>query len=255
MDDQLIRNDISRLENISKDIRRKSLDLAIKHQDSHLASSFSTVEILVALYEKILGDDDKFILSKGHGCISFYIVLQEKGLNPFISGHPDIDPENGIACTTGSLGHGLPIGMGMAFARKIKKTEGRIFVLLGDGECQEGTIWESLNLARKYKLDNLVIIVDHNGLQALDSIHEIIDECQLCEKFMAFGVRTIETDGHDFHALLDSLDEKNIEPGKTTAIIAHTIKGRGLSFMEEKPEWHSRIPAGDLLKQAYDELK
>ena len=156
------------LEKKAKELRKKTLDLAVEKGEGHLGGSFSEIEILISLYKEVLKDEDKFILSKGHCCYPLYLLLKEKGLNPKTSPHPDIDIENGINCTTGSLGHGLPIGVGMAFARKIQKKSGRIYVLMGDGECQEGTTWESSLIASQHKLTNLTVIIDHNKLQALD---------------------------------------------------------------------------------------
>ena len=239
----------------AKKLRKDILEIALECKDGHIAPAFSVVEILVALYNEILKKDDKIILSKGHGCLSLYASLKDKGFNPKISGHPDVDVKQGIFCTTGSLGHGLPIGVGMAFARKFKKEKGHIFVIIGDGECQEGTIWESLNLAQRYKLDNLTIIVDYNKLQALTTIKEVMNETNLKAKFEAFGCSVIEINGHNFNELLDSLSTMKIKKAIPRVIIADTIKGKGLSFMENKPEWHSRIPEGKLLERAYEELK
>ena len=236
----------------AKKLRKDTLDLAIKTKDGHIAPCFSTIEILISLYEHILKPQDKFILSKGHACLSFYISLRNKGYNPKISGHPDIEPDQGIECTTGSLGNGLPIGLGMAFAKKFKKEEGNIYVLIGDGECQEGTIWETLNIARKFKLTNLITIVDHNKLQALTSVKEILDETNLKAKFESFGTHVIEIDGHNFEELLDALTQTTDKP---KVILAHTTKGKGLSFMENKPEWHSRLPENEQLDQSYKELE
>jgi len=243
------------LEKKAKGIRKDVLELSLKYKDGHIAPAFSVVEILAALYHEILNKDDKIILSKGHGCLSLYASLIDKGFNPKISGHPDVDVKQGIHCTTGSLGHGLPIGVGMAFAKKFKKEKGHIFVIIGDGECQEGTIWESLNLAQKYKLDNLTVIVDYNKLQALTTIKEVMNETNLKDKFEAFGCQVIEIDGHNFNELLDNLSTAKIKKDIPRVVIADTIKGKGLSFMENIPEWHSRIPEGKLLEQAYEELK
>jgi len=247
--------DTTILEKKAKDIRKDVLELSLKYKDGHIAPAFSVIEILTVLYNEILNKDDKIILSKGHGCLSLYASLMDKGLNPKISGHPDVDVKQGIHCTTGSLGHGLPIGVGMAFARKFKKEKGHIFVIMGDGECQEGTIWESLNLARKYRLDNLTIIIDYNKLQALTTIKEVMSETNLRAKFEAFGCQVMEINGHNFNELLDNLSTTKIKKNIPRVVIADTIKGKGLSFMENKPEWHSRIPQGKLLEQAYEELK
>lgn len=247
--------DIKTLEYTAKQVRRRVLDLSSEYKDGHIASSFSQVEILVTLYDRVLDENDRFILSKGHGCLSFYELLRRKGLNPKISGHPDIEPDQGIVCTTGSLGHGLPIGVGMAFAKKVQKKPGHVFVLVGDGECQEGTTWESLNLARKFKLDNLTTIVDHNGLQALSRIEEVMDETNLKAKFESFGCYVREVAGHDFTALLENLSKDAVKGDVPRVVVAYTIKGKGLSFMENNPVWHSRMIDKDLLEQAYEELK
>lgn len=243
------------LKNTAKQIRKKILEMAINHNDGHIASAYSAVEILTCLYENIMVSEDKFILSKGHGCLVLYTILEYKGFCPKYSGHPDIDEKNGIFCTTGSLGHGLPIATGMALAKKHMKKNGHIFVMLGDGECQEGTTWESLNLAKHFKLDNLTIIIDNNKLQALDSIKKIISENNLYEKFKVFGCNTYEIEGHNFNDILRFLSSSAIKKDMPRAVIANTVKGKGLSFMEGKPEWHSRIPEGELLEKAYEELK
>lgn len=246
---------IEYLEQKAKNHRKQIINLAIKTGHSHLGGSLSIVEILISLYDQVMNKNDKFILSKGHACLGFKILLKEKGFSPSFSGHPDIDEENGIYCTTGSLGHGLPIGVGMAFARKFLNQEGHIYVLVGDGECQEGTIWESLLLAKNFKLNNLTVIVDHNKLQALGKIYNFSEEDSLKKKFYAFGFNTLEIDGNNFTEILNSLDAKNIDSDSPRAIIAHTIKGKGISFMENDFKWHTRLPNEEEVKQAYKELE
>jgi transketolase len=162
-----------------------------------------------------------------------------------------MDVENGLVCTTGSLGHGLPSGVGMALARKMQNKKGKIYVLVGDGECQEGTIWESALLANHHKLNNLTIIVDHNKLQALDKIENVLSLGSLAEKFNAFGLEAIEVDGHNINELATAF-EKNSD--KTKVIIAHTIKGKGVSYMENDPKWHTRLPTPEELEIANKEL-
>jgi len=237
---------------IPNEIRRKTLDLAVEQCNGHIASAFSMVEILIALYDEVLTSDDKFILSKGHGCLSFYVVLREKGFNPTISGHPDIDVANGIECTTGSLGHGLPVGVGMALAKKLKGEKGTIYVLMGDGECQEGTTWESLLIASHHKLNNLVVIVDQNRLQALDRVEDILSLGELFKKFHSFGCYLTQCDGHNIDDIKKSFDARYESCPKV--VIAHTVKGKGVSFMEDRAEWHNRSPNKKQLKQAYEEL-
>ncbi len=243
------------LESTAKQMRKKILEMSIEHNDGHIASAYSTVEIITCLYENIMVEEDKFILSKGHGCLALYAILEYKGLCPRYSGHPDIDEKNGIFCTTGSLGHGFPIAVGMAIAKKHMNKNGHIFVMIGDGECQEGTTWESLNLAKHFKLDNLTIIVDNNKLQALDSIKKVISENNLYEKFKVFGCNTYKIKGHDFNDIIKYLSSSAIKKDMPRAVIANTVKGKGLSFMEGKPGWHNRIPESELLKKAYEELE
>lgn len=246
--------EVEGLKEKAKLLRRNILEQSVSTGHSHIGGSFSSVELMISLYHKIMKTEDKFILSKGHACLGLYLLLQTKGFSPKISGHPDRDEENGIPCTTGSLGHGLPIAVGMALARKILQKEGRIFVLVGDGECQEGTTWESLLLAKRFELENLTIIVDHNKLQALSKIDNFPTSTDLERKFNAFGINTLAIDGHDFWGIINSLSARTILKKCPRAIIAHTIKGKGVSYMENDPKWHTRIPNDEELKQAYKEL-
>jgi len=244
---------IREVEKKAKRIRRETLELAMKHKEGHLGPSFSIVEILVSLYEEILKEEDKFILSKGHGSLSLYAVLRSKGFNPKVATHPDIDREQGIECTTGSLGHGLPMSVGMALAKKMKGKRGRVFVLMGDGECQEGTTWESMLVASHHKLDNLTVIVDHNKIQALDRIENVLSFNSLAEKFRCFGAHVIEVDGHSIEELINAFNTE--VKGRPKVIIAHTVKGKGLSFAENNPVWHSRLPTQKQYLQALKELE
>mgnify|MGYP001568438091 FL=1 len=245
--------DITNLETKAKQLRRKVLELGIKEGKSHYGGSLSVIEILITLHEKILKTEDKFILSKGHAYPSLCLLLKEYGLNPCISVHPDIDVENKISCTTGSLGHGFPIAIGIALARKMQGKPGKIYVIMGDGECEEGTTWESALIASQYKLDNLVIIIDRNKLQALDKIENILPIGDLAEKFKVFGCSVSEVNGHSFQELINEIGKN--EFGKTRVIIAHTVKGKGISYMENDPKWHTRLPNAEELNQAYEELK
>lgn len=240
------------LEKKAREIRIKTLDISSEIGVAHLGSCFSETEILVSLYYKVLKEEDKFILSKGHACQSLYAILRDKGYAPKLSGHPDIDETNGIYCTTGSLGHGLPTGMGMALARKLKKQLGNIYVLMGDGECQEGTTWETIPLAVKYNLDNLTTIVDKNRLQGIEKI-EKVSPMNLKDIFSAFGCYVLEIDGHSFLEISQALDESFQE--KPKVIIANTIKGKGVSYMEGELKWHSRMPNKKEFDLAYDELR
>ncbi len=239
------------LERQARELRIKVLDLALEVKDCHLGGCFSEIEILLSLFRKVLREEDTFILSKGHCGHPYYILLREKGYNPKPSPHPDIDIANGIPCTTGSLGHGLPIGAGMAFARKLQNRAGRIYVLMGDGECEEGTTYESALFASKHKLDNLHVIVDYNKLQALEEL--VLPIGRLRETLSAIGWAAKEVDGHAFSELIPEMDKTYLE--KPYVIIAHTIKGKGVSYMENNPEWHGKKATPERLAKAYEELK
>ena len=238
----------------SKQVRRDAIAISKVNGGYHYGGSFSCAEILVALYDSILGKDDKFILSKGHGCWVYYVLLRERGFNPLLEGHPHYDPHNGIYCTTGSMGHGLPVGMGIAQAKRMKGDPGRVFVLMGDGECQEGTTWESLLIAGRLKLDNLVAIVDDNKIQGSDFVDNVIPiRSPVAEAARSAGWTVLHKDGHN-----DEILEwgKSWKPdGKPVLIIADTIKGKGVSFMEGSPKWHSNWLGGDFEKKAMEELQ
>lgn len=240
------------LEQKAKKVRREVLNLAIIEREAHLGGSFSIIEIVISLYDIFLKKDDKFILSKGHSCYPMYVMLKERGYNPRIRAHPDMDRQNQIHCTTGSLGHGLPMGLGMAFAKKFKKLDGRIYVLISDGECQEGTTWESLLLASHHKLGNLTVIVDYNKIQALNLVKNVLSLGNLKGKFESFGCHVKEVDGHSFDQLISAL--KDTREGIPSVIIANTVKGKGVSYMENVPKWHTRLPTKEELQQAYQEL-
>ena len=229
-------------------LRQLTFKAFIKKGEAHLGGSFSFIEILVSLFEKVLKKNDKFILSKSHASYPLCILLKKKGLKPKLSTHLEIDEKNGINCTTGSLGHGLPIATGMAFARKKLKKKGNIYVLISDGECQEGTTWESLLIAAKHKLDNLIIIVDYNKIQALSKLEDALPLKNLKKKFLAFNCETINViDGHSFRSILKSFKNKK-KSLKPRVIIFNTIKGKGIKKFENDPVWHARkIEGNDIL--------
>ena len=229
----------------AKQLRLETLQLAIEYNNEHIGPAFSIIELLIAIYDH-MQPEDKFILSKGHGCLSLYAILKQQGFNPTISGHPDIDVEQGIFATTGSLGHGLPLGVGMALSRKLGDICGHIYVLVGDGELQEGTTWESLLFAAHHNLNNLTVIVDKNCMQALGETNEILNLGSLWAKFSAFNWCAIEIDGHNMLDIKYALREK---PKRPKAIIAHTIKGKGIPQAENNPKWHNYLPKGDELKK------
>lgn len=241
------------LEAKAKKLRKEVLDLCLEKKEAHLGGSFSMIEIILSLYEVVLKREDKFILSKGHASFPYYLLLRERGFNPHICTHPEINPQNGIYCTTGSLGHGFPISTGMALARKIKNKEGKIYVLMSDGECQEGTTWESALIGAHHKLTNLVVIIDYNKIQALTRIDEALALHDLKEKWRAFNWHTVEViNGHSFPEIIEGLKKTSNE--KPTVILAHTTKGKGASCFENHPKWHSRLPSEEEIKIAYQEL-
>jgi len=238
----------------AKKLRQDTFKAFIEHNEAHLGGSFSVIELLITLYEVVLKEDDKFILSKAHASFPLCLILKEKGYNPSLTTHLELDPENGIHCTTGSLGHGLPIATGMALARKRLNIKGKIFVMISDGECQEGTTWESLLIGAKHCLDNLVVLVDNNKIQALTSLEEALPLDNLSEKFKAFKWECEEVnDGHSFEELLPVIKKSNAE-GKPRIIIIHTIKGKGIKPFENDPAWHARKVKGDQLEIGKKEL-
>ena len=189
--------------------------------------------------------NDKFILSKAHASYPLCILLNQKGFKTKIKTHLELDEKNGIFCTTGSLGHGFPIATGMAFARKLGKKKGRIFVMISDGECQEGTTWESLLIASKHKLSNLYLIIDYNKIQALSKLKDALPLHNLKKKILSFNWNCINVkDGHSFPQIIKSL-KINKRNNKPTAIILNTIKGKGIKKFEDDPVWHARKLQGE----------
>ncbi len=237
-----------KLEKKAKKLRQDTFLAFIQKGEAHLGGSFSMIEILISLFDVIMKKEDKFILSKSHSSFPLCLLLKDKGLNPKLTTHLEIDVDNGIYCTTGSLGHGLPIATGMAFARKIKKNKGKIYVIISDGECQEGTTWESLLIASKHKLDNLIIIVDYNKIQALSTLKDALPLHDLVKKFKSFNFNSVDIkNGHSFKSIISSLKKKIIK-NKPTAIILNTIKGKGVKEFENDPVWHARKLAGEEIK-------
>jgi transketolase len=231
---------LTKLKNKAAKLRQETFNAFIRKGEAHLGGSFSMIEILITLYEIILRRNDKFILSKAHASFPFSLMLKKKGFNPKLTTHLEIDPKNGIHCTTGSLGHGLPIATGMAIAIKKKKKKRKIFVMISDGECQEGTTWESFLIASKHKLDNLVIIIDYNKIQALSKINDVLPLSSLKKKIESFNLNCINIkDGHSFQSLIKNLSKKN-NLKKPTVFIINTIKGKGIKEFENDPVWHAR---------------
>ena len=221
-------------------LRQETFKAFIEKGEAHLGGSFSMIEIIISLYEIILKKKDKFILSKAHASFPMILILKKKGLHPKLSTHLEIDPKNGIHCTTGSLGHGLPIATGMAFAKKKQKKKGKIFVMMSDGECQEGTTWESFLIAAKHKLDNLIVIIDYNKIQALSKIEEVLPLSNLKDKIESFNWNCTDIkDGHSFNSLIKNFLKKH-NSKKPTVFLINTIKGKGIKEFENDPVWHAR---------------
>ena len=228
------------LEKKAKELRQDTFLAFIKKGEAHLGGSFSMFEILIALYETSLKKNDRFILSKAHSSFPLCIYLRKKGLKPKLTTHLEIDLKNGINCTTGSLGHGLPIATGIAFAKKKLKKKGKIYVLISDGECQEGTTWESLLIAAKHKLDNLVVLIDYNKIQALSRLEDALPLDNLSKKIKSFNWDCINVkNGHSFLSIIASLKKKQ-KKNKPLAIIFNTIKSKGIKAFENDPVWHAR---------------
>ncbi len=263
------------LAELARKLREHSVRMTHKAGASHVGSSLSMVELLVVLYTRILRVDprrpdwperDRFILSKGHGCAAYYAVLAEVGFFPVdwletfygdgsrLAGHATHTYVPGIEVSTGSLGHGLSIATGMALAAKRDGKAWRVFCMLSDGECDEGSTWEPILFAPQHRLDNLVAIVDYNKIQSLGTVKEVIDLDPFAAKWQAFGWSVREVDGHNLEQIEQALRQVPYEVGRPSCLIAHTVKGKGVSFMENKLLWHYRIPQGDEYRAALSEL-
>ena len=230
----------NKLKKKSEELRKETFLEFVKKGEAHLGGSFSIIEILVYLYEEFLKKNDIFILSKSHASFPMSLILIRKGYKTKVSTHFEMDKKNGIHCTTGSLGHGLPIATGMAFSRKLQKKNGKIIVLISDGECQEGTTWESLLISNKHNLDNLIIIIDYNKIQALTKIDDALPLNSLYKKIKAFNLNCINVrDGHSFAQLRQAF-KKKFKNKKPTVVILNTIKGKGVKEFENNPVWHAR---------------
>ena len=261
--------EIIEIKKFSKKIRKNilNLSLAAGASSSHFGGSLSTVEILATLYNSIITHDssnplwserDRFILSKGHACLGYYSALCEKGYfneedlnlfeqnNSFLLGHPVINKNKGIEFSNGSLGMGLSLGIGVAIAAKKNKKNYRTFVLIGDGECNEGSVWEASMSAAHFKLNNLTAILDNNNLQQTGSNKEIMSTQNMANKWKSFNWDVLEIDGHDISQILNAFRQSSDKP---KLILAKTIKGKGFSFAENNNDWHHKI----LTKNQYDE--
>ena len=262
-------NEISKIKQLAKQIKKNILDMSLvaAERSAHFGGALSTVEILAALYNSVLKfdssnplweDRDRFILSKGHGCLGVYSTLCEMGyfkkadLNlfeqngSFLLGHPVINKKKGIEFSTGSLGMGLSLGVGVAIAAKKNKKNYKVFVLMGDGECNEGSIWEASMSAAHFKLDNITAIIDNNTLQQTGSNEEIMSSTDLGSKWRSFNWDVIEIDGHNIEQILKAFNHVSDRP---KLILAKTLKGKGFRFAENNNDWHHKI----MTKKQYEE--
>lgn len=268
--------ELAKVRGMALKVRQHVLGMVHEGKASHIGTAFSIVDILAVLYDGILRVDsgqpkwpnrDRLILSKGHGCAALYAVLAERGFFPedwlktfyqngsYLVGHATHTGVPGVEVSTGSLGHGLPIACGMALAGKRHDLDYRVFTILSDGECDEGSTWEAALFAGHHGLDNLVAIIDYNKIQSLGRVTEVLDLDPLAAKWASFRWSVQEVDGHSYTQLIDVLASIPKEPGKPTCIVAHTVKGKGVSFMEDKLLWHYRAPDDQEYQQALTELE
>lgn len=258
---------------ILKDIKKTILAMVHKARASHVGAALSVADILYVLYFKVaditkenikLPQRDKVILSKGHASVALYSVLYHRGFIPkdCIDGyamdngtlpcHIDKNLSEFLEASTGSLGHGAGLGVGMALAKKIDKISGHVYVICGDGECNEGSVWEAVMFASTHKLNNITFVVDFNSLQAFGKTNEVINQVNLKQRFEAFGFDAVEIDGHNLEQIENALKQRSSKP---IAIIAKTVKGKGVSFMENKLEWHYKSPDKEQYKLAVKEIE
>jgi transketolase len=264
------------LQAIAKRVRREIVEMTGAAKSGHPGGSLSAVEVVVTLYFDVMRHDpanpkwperDRFILSKGHAAPVLYAALAEAGYTPLdqlntlrklgsiYQGHPDVRFLPALDASTGSLGQGVSLALGMGVAARLDNSPSRVYVMLGDGEVQEGQIWEGAMFASYHKVDNIVAIVDYNKIQLDGFLKDIMDVEPLAEKWRAFGWHTLELDGHDIPALQAAFAEASATKGKPTAIVAHTVKGKGVSFMENNPKYHGVAPTPAEVALALQELQ
>ncbi len=267
--------DLNQLQAIAKQTRRQIVTMITEAKSGHPGGSLSAVEIVVTLFYSVMRHDpanpqwpdrDRFILSKGHACPVLYTVMAECGYTPFdqlntlrklgsiYQGHPDKRFIPALEASTGSLGQGVSLAIGMGLAARLNHSPSRVYVLLGDGEIQEGQIWEAAMFASYHHVDNILAIVDYNRIQLDGFVKDIMDLEPLVDKWKAFGWHMIEIDGHNIPAIQAACAEAVSVQGKPTVIIAHTIKGKGVSFMENNPKFHGMAPTREEMERALQEL-
>ncbi len=274
MDQELMT--VEELKSMAATIRCDIIDMICTAKAGHPGGSLSAADVVTALYFRVMridpknpnwADRDRFILSKGHACPVWYAALAERGyfdkshlstlrrMGSILQGHPDMRKTPGIDMTAGSLGHGLSVGLGMALSGRLLKKDYHVWVIIGDGESQEGSIWEAAMAAAKWKLGNLTAILDYNRFQNDYSIDDVMPIDPVSDKWQAFGWRVVEIDGHHMEEILKAMEEVKSYKGVPTIIIANTIKGMGVSYMENICEWHGKAPCKEEAEQALKELR
>ena len=269
-------SNIKELEKKATELRKDIVTMICKSKSGHPGGSLSVIDILTALYYDVMNidvanpkkeDRDRFVLSKGHAAPALYAVLADKGyidkellgtLRQFgspLQGHPDMKKVNGVEISTGSLGQGLSVANGMALASRLQNIPYRVYIAMGDGELQEGQVWEAAMTSAQYKLDNVTAFVDYNNLQIDGNVSDIMDVASVEDKFKAFGWHVISIDGHNFEEILGAIDEAKATKGKPTMIVANTVKGKGVDFMENVCGFHGVAPTEDETKRAIEQLE
>lgn len=269
-------SNIKLLEAKATELRKDIVTMICKSKSGHPGGSLSVIDIMTALYYDVMNidvanpqkeDRDRFILSKGHAAPALYAVLADKGyfdkellgtLRQFgspLQGHPDMKKIKGIDISTGSLGQGLSVANGMALASRLQNISYRVYIAMGDGELQEGQVWEAAMTSAQYKLDNLTAFVDYNNLQIDGNVSDIMDVASVEDKFKAFGWHVISIDGHNFEEILKAIDEAKQTKGKPTMIVANTVKGKGVDFMENVCGFHGVAPTEEETKKAIEQLE
>jgi len=267
---------IEELKAMAVTIRCDIIEMIATANAGHPGGSLSAADIVTALYFRVMRidptnldwpDRDRFILSKGHACPVWYAALAERGyfdrshlntlrqINSILQGHPDMKRTPGIDMTAGSLGHGLSAGVGIALSGKLRKKDYHVWVVVGDGESQEGSIWEAAMASAKWKLDNLTAILDHNNLQNDDCVADEMPIEPVADKWRAFGWHVVEIDGHNMTEIIEALEDAKAFKGMPTIVIARTVKGKGVSFMENVVDWHGKAPCREEAEQALEEIR
>lgn len=267
--------ELQNLQEKAKNIRKSIVEMVYSAASGHPGGSLSITDVFTALYFKELNIDvnnpkdenrDRVVLSKGHCSPALYSTLAEKGLfdkkdlntfrkiDSYLQGHPDMKKIPGVDMTSGSLGQGLSVANGMALAGKLDNKDYRVYCICGDGEIQEGQIWEAAMSSSHYKLDNICVVVDNNNLQIDGSVEDVMNPHPIDKKFESFGFNVLVIDGHNFEEILDAFEKAKQTKGKPTAIIAKTTKGKGVSFMENQAGWHGKAPKEEEYKIAMEEL-